>query len=481
MIFTSYTYLLFLIAAFLIHWSLPGRLRKPFLVFASYVFYCSWKWQYGFLLLGVSLFNWCYARWVVSRVQSMSSLVLGIMVNLGALIYFKYTYFILGNVSAIAHVLGLNWHSPTLNIILPLGISFFTFQGIAYLFDVAAGEEPLEHLLDFLLFKSLWPQLIAGPIVRLHEIREQILTPRLLDYSNVAEGSQRILFGFFKKVALADNLAAPVEMVFSSLSVPNAMDAAAAMLGFGMQIYFDFSAYSDIAIGTALLFGYRLPENFNWPYTARSPRDFWNRWHMTLSRWIRDYLFTPMSFASRKRPALMPLWLLVAMALCGLWHGAAWTFVLWGVWHGLLLVGDAFLAKKFPAPAGQPTETFTLKSFPGMIITFVLVNLGWLLFRAQSVKQALVFVRSMITVHGGVRPGILRENAVLMIGVMFAGLIFAQLIHRPAERLMSLMRQHPSRAVNWTMYLVKPAIYAAMIACIIIVDQEAQAFVYFQF
>jgi alginate O-acetyltransferase complex protein AlgI len=475
MIFTSYTYLLFLAVVFVLHWLLPTAARKPFLVAASYFFYCSWKWQYGFLLLGVSLFNFAYARWVLARAGSMPALVLGIAVNLSALIYFKYMNFFLANAAAAARLFGVHWQAPILNIILPLGISFFTFQGVAYLFDVASGEEPLEHLLDFMLFKALWPQLIAGPIVRLHEMRDQILSPRTLDYSDVAEGCQRILFGFFKKVAIADNLAPSVEMVFFSGSPANAVDAISATLGFGMQIYFDFSAYTDIAVGTARLFGFRLPENFNWPYLSSSPREFWNRWHMTLSFWIRDYLFTPMMFASRRRPALAPLWLLIAMALCGLWHGAAWTFVAWGVWHGVLLALNATVLKNVFPPMDEAlkAKVSMVRNLAGMVVTFVLVNVGWVLFRARSFAQALSLMHAIAIFRGRFRPSILRENDVLLVGVVFIGLMTAQLIHSLQwPRLM---------LPTWSVPVLRPALYVLLILTIIIADRESQAFVYFQF
>ena len=298
-------------------------------------------------MLAVSLFNWAYGRFVLPKASSAKPLALGVLVNLAPLLYFKYTNFAIANAAAALDLLGFNVSAPVLAIVLPLGISFFTFQGIAYLIDVASGEEPFVRLEDFLLFKAFWPQLIAGPIIRPAEIREQIETPRPLDYDLFAEGATRILYGFFKKVVIADMLAPTVELVFAPSAAPAFVDVVTGILGFGLQIYFDFSAYSDIAIGTARLFGFVFPENFNWPYTARSPQDFWRRWHMTLSRWIQDYVFTPLNFATRGNPRLGGLWLVVAMAICGLWHGAQWTFVLWGVWHGVLLLSNQTFLKRF--------------------------------------------------------------------------------------------------------------------------------------
>ncbi|RPI85958.1 MAG: MBOAT family protein [Planctomycetaceae bacterium] len=477
MIFTSYTYLAFLALTFLVHWSIPVTWRKPLLIAASYAFYCSWRWEFGFLLLGVSLFNWWYARAIVHKYQTLPALLGGVAGNLVPLIYFKYTGFLVENASAIANLAGANWHPAPWEILLPIGVSFFTFQGIAYQVDVATGDEPAANLADFLLFKAFWPQLIAGPIIRLHEIRDQLESPRALDYEDVAAGCQRILSGFFKKVVLADNIAPIVDLVFLNRGTPNAIDCAVGILGFGLQIYFDFSAYSDIAIGSARLFGYKFPENFNWPYVSASPAEFWNRWHMTLSRWIRDYTFTPLTFMTRDRPALGHLWLLLAMAICGLWHGARWTFVVWGLWHGLLLVANRTVLKDlFPRPGVDGEPTFRWKHLPAIALTFALINLGWLFFRAQSLEQCAAMIESLITLRGGLRPSVIRENSILLVAAVLAGMVLAQIGRdqwvRFAER--SLWGIQP-----WS--IARPVVYALAILLVIVCDRESQTFVYFQF
>lgn len=476
MIFTSYTYLLFLVVVFTLHWLIPESWRKVFLILASYVFYCTWQWQFGFLLLALSLFNWAWARWVMTRAQSHWALTGGVAVNLLVLLYFKYTNFLIVNVAAAIQLVGSGWHPSVSDIILPLGLSFFTFQGIAYIFDVGTGEEPMENLVDFLLFKAMWPQLIAGPIIRLSEIREQIEGRRSIMYEDLAFGSQRILHGFFKKVVLADNVAPYVEMVFASASRPNALDSMVGMLGFGIQIYFDFSAYSDIAIGSARLFGFRFPENFDWPYASFSPREFWNRWHMTLSRWIRDYLYTPLSFASRRKPRMAPVWLLITMALCGLWHGAQWTFVVWGVWHGTLLLLNSTILKRVFVREDDPFAAHRLHRFVAWILTFVLVQAGWIFFRARSLAQSLDMFRSIITIRGGLHPALVNENAALFIAVLTIVLLAAQIVYgfvraRPPLQA-TLLRAAP---------VVRPVIYALMVAAIVIFDRESKSFVYFQF
>jgi alginate O-acetyltransferase complex protein AlgI len=484
-VFTSYTYLAFLALAFFLYWTAPPAWRKVLIIFLSYLFYCTWRWQYGFLLLGVTLFNWWYGRFVLGR-REPGPLWLGIVVNVGALAYFKYLTFILENAGAAAHVLGLHWQVPHLNILLPLGISFFTFQGIAYLVDVASGEEPLHDLRDFMLFKSFWPQLIAGPIVRLDEMREQIATPRTLRYENLAEGAQRILLGFAKKT-LADNIGSCIDPVFLPTALPNLPDALSGAVGFGMQIYFDFSGYSDIAIGSALLLGYRFPENFNWPYVARSPREFWSRWHMSLSRWIRDYIFMPLSFATRDKPALGPIWLLFAMALCGLWHGASWTMVAWGLWHGVLLVmNQGPLRKLFPH---SEEEAAPAKAIPwwkmafGVGITWVCVHIGWVLFRAPSFHHAMIILKSIVVMRGGIRPAILRENAVLFVVLTFCTLTALQLLRHQVTALLRMKPALGDAGMVWAHRLsfLRPVVYTMLIVGVVIFDRESQTFVYFQF
>jgi alginate O-acetyltransferase complex protein AlgI len=469
-IFTSYTYVLFLAAAFLIHWTLPHRARKPFLIAASYVFYGSWDWRFAFLLLGLSIFNWAYARYVLAR-PAPGRLWPGILVNLAPLLVFKYTGFFYSNIAAVGRAFGGEWSAELpFAILLPLGISFFTFQGIAYLIDVATGEEPFGFV-DFLLYKALWPQLIAGPIVRPGEIREDIQRVRTLDYDDCASGMQRILFGFVKKVILADSIAPVVDSVFTS-HAPNALDIGVAIFGFGLQIYFDFSAYSDIAIGSARLFGFHFPENFEWPYAARSPQEFWNRWHMTLSRWIRDYVFTPLAFATRHHPKWTHVWLLVAMAAVGLWHGAQWTFVVWGIWHGLLLVANQTVLKRFFERARESRAI----GFLAAILTFSLVTVGWILFRAESLGQVADYIQALATMRGGIRPSTVRVNGVLLILLYFAGLVLMQITRGKATDLLA----RPGRTQS-VLRALRPLGYVFLIVAVIVLDQEAKQFIYFQF
>jgi alginate O-acetyltransferase complex protein AlgI len=477
MIFTSYTYVAFLAVAFVLCWSLPTRWRNGLLTLLSYVFYASWKWPFVFLLLGVSLFTFYFARLMARRRDPGTLLMIGISIELLPLLYYKYLGFLLSNFSGALDLFEASWRPSIPSVFIPLGISFFTFQGIAYLVDVASGEPAFPRLSQFLLFKAFWPQLIAGPIIRPGEIRDQIVSDRKIAYRDVAEGLTRILQGFFKKVVLADSLAPIVDSVFLPGAAPAFTDAATGILGFGLQIYFDFSAYSDIAIGAARLFGFTFPENFDFPYAARSPQEFWNRWHMTLTRWIRDYVYTPLSFATRSRPQLTLLWLMLAMAICGLWHGAQWTFVIWGIWHGtLLLLNHTWLKPLFSAHMDRPGAWGVLHLL-GVAVTFGLVMLGWVFFRANDLRQAGDMLSAILTVRGGWRPSVLRENAVLIVAVSLAGLLGLQFVQRPLQRVLAAMREGDGYAFA----VVRGAFYAILIVLVIILDKEAKAFVYFQF
>jgi alginate O-acetyltransferase complex protein AlgI len=246
-------------------------------------------------------------------------------------------------------------------------------------------------------------------------------------------------------------------------------------LGFSLQIYFDFSAYSDIAIGSARLFGFKFPENFQWPYLARSPQEFWERWHMTLSRWIRDYVFTPMAFAQRGRPRMQRLALVSAMAICGLWHGARWTFVLWGVWHGLLLVANQTVMKTFFSRSAEGTGVRFLRTWLTTGLTVSLVAVGWILFRAQDLKQAATMASALATGRGGIRPMLVRENGVLIVLIIFMAVLGAHVVKAAVPKQLELMRRS-----TWARFLT-PAVHALSILAIVIFDKEAKAFVYFQF
>lgn len=319
---------------------------------------------------------------------------LGVVLNLSVLGWYKYAGFFTSSVDAVAGALGLGSPLPVLEVALPLGISFFVFQGISYLVDVHRGTiAPTRSFVVFGAYKSLFPQLIAGPIVRYRDVADA-LDHRSVTDSMVFQGIVRFVIGFTKKVLLADTFAVTADAIFGL--PPGELGTATAWLGavaYTLQIYFDFSAYSDMAIGMALMMGFRFPENFDYPYTSRSIREFWRRWHMTLSRWFRDYVYIPLG-GSRRGAARTYVNSLVVFALTGLWHGAAWTFVVWGLWHGLFIVLERALR----------LDDRRIPSVLRWTGTMGVVLVGWVLFRAESFGTALHMLALMAGIGSGDAP-----------------------------------------------------------------------------
>ena len=349
MLFPTLDFGLFFLVAFALSWTAypHPQGRKAILVAASYFFYGYWDWRFCFLLVASSLINYAAGRLLAASPQQRKTLVAAVAVGLNLIIlgYFKYYGFFVESLNDLAFSLGLERELPFLEIILPVGISFFTFQGISYVVDVYRGHvAPSRSLLDILLYISFFPQLVAGPIVRASQFLPQIEGAR-----GVGPDTRRILAGFgmllilmglFKKVVIANYLATEmVDDVFFDPFFYSAPDLLLGIYGYTIQIYCDFSAYSDIAIGVAALLGYRFQRNFDQPYRAQSVREFWRRWHISLSTWLRDYLYIPLG-GSHRGANRTRLNLLITMLLGGLWHGAAWKYVLWGSMHGLALVAE---------------------------------------------------------------------------------------------------------------------------------------------
>ena len=396
MLFNSYVFLLVFLPATWVTFRLVARLRWPAatmltLVVASLVFYGHWNPKFILLLLGSVAFNYFWSTLLDrSHAHSKFLLTLGIGVNLALLGYFKYTNFLLENLYRTGLLPQMKW-----DIILPLGISFFTFVQIAYLVDIYTGVARRGGLLQYTTFVTFFPQLIAGPIVRYREIVPCYAGLRLcaMSYRNVAAGLGFIALGLFKKTVLADNLSPWVDDAFGTTDKLSFIEAWGASLAYTFQIYFDFSAYSDVAIGVARLFNIDLPINFNSPYKATSMSDFWRRWHITLSRFIRDYLYIPLG-GNRKGAARQYVNLLATMLLAGLWHGAGWTFVLWGGLHGIYLAVNHMIRRISRRLA------FHVPAWAGWAATFTCVNVAWVFFRAESVGRAIDILKGMAGLNG---------------------------------------------------------------------------------
>jgi D-alanyl-lipoteichoic acid acyltransferase DltB (MBOAT superfamily) len=384
MLFNSTVFLQFFAAFLLLYFLCRKSLtaRNLLIVGGSWLFYGWWDWRF----LGLLIFSGCFdfgvglllGRETHARKRKFV-LQLSVATNLCLLGFFKYYDFFAGSMGDLLTRLNVPFHASTLGIILPVGISFYTFQSLAYVIDVYRGEmQPTRNLLHYLAYVSFFPQLIAGPIQRGHDLLPQLQRTLTITREMLRQGTWLILWGMFKKVVMADNLASMVEMVFENPAAPGPA-VVAGTLAFAFQIYGDFSGYSDMARGFARILGFDLRQNFNLPYFAADLREFWQRWHITLSTWLRDYLYISLG-GNRRGPWRTYANLLMTMLLGGLWHGAAWNFILWGGWHGAGLVCTHLWQKR--QPVSRPIPVWL--SLPA---TFLFVLYGWILFRAGSLDR----------------------------------------------------------------------------------------------
>jgi alginate O-acetyltransferase complex protein AlgI len=398
MLFNSYVFLFAFLPAVLSGWWGLSRwrpLRLAFLTGASWFFYAWWDWRYLPVLIGATSVDFLAGRWIAasaSEPRRRLLLATSLATNVGILAYFKYAGFFFGSLNGIGRALGMGAGLPSLHILLPIGISFYTFNSMSYTIDIFRRRvEPTRNVLEYTTFVGLFPHLIAGPIVRFTDLADQLkrLTPRLTS-ETASRGVFFLSCGLVKKLLIADQLNPYVARLYSNHAHLGLISGWAAAVGYSLQLYFDFSGYSDMAVGLAWLLGFQFPQNFNSPFKAVNVSDFWRRWHMSLSSWFRDYLFIPLGGSQRsaKRTVLN---LVVTMFLAGLWHGAAWTFVVWGLVHGLFLGSHAVLRR-----AGWTPSSTTVNR----AITFLLVCAAFVIFRSPSLGVAGDVFSSMVGLHG---------------------------------------------------------------------------------
>ncbi len=410
MLFNSYAFIFFFLPTVLVFFSFFKKKNSNalvWLIISSLFFYGWWKWSYVFLIVGSILFNYTFgvllARTVGQKRYSKPILTIGVALNLAVLAYFKYSYFILGHSDGTFAV-----YSST--VVPPLAVSFFTFQQICYLVETAKGEVYEKSFLNYLLFVTFFPQLIAGPIVHHKEMIPQFHEKKLFsgNGNHQSLGITLFILGLFKKVILADGIALYANSAFGAVQQGATLSFAEAWSGaisFSFQLYFDFSGYSDMAIGLALMFGIILPLNFDSPYKAVNIIDFWHRWHMTLSRFMRDYVYFPLG-GNRKGVARQGINLMGTMLLGGLWHGAGWTFVLWGGIHGLLLIINN-LWLKFRVLIGLDfNRSPWWVSWLARLVTFLILTMTWVIFRAENMTSAISMLKSMIGLNSLIHEGI---------------------------------------------------------------------------
>lgn len=399
MLFNSFTFLVFFVAVQAMFWLLPGwSQRKLLLLAASYIFYAAWNPPYAALLLLSTLTDWWLARWIgrtacPSRRRML--LTLSLVANLGLLGYFKYGKFLLENFSLWCTTFGIEYHPVDPGILLPIGISFYTFASLSYTIDVYRRDIHADwKFSDYALFVSFFPHLVAGPIVRARVLLPQIESPRLPTANQIGWGLTLVCMGLFAKVVMADAVFAPVvDAAYSKPEHIGFFNAWIAVLGFSGQIYYDFSGYSLCAIGLAMSFGFWFPTNFHYPYAASNFSDFWRRWHISLSSWLRDYLYIPLG-GNRHGRLRTYCALMLTMLIGGLWHGASWMFVLWGGLHGAYLAIERML---------RDTSLPRLLSDHGLsLLVFLIVSLTWIPFRSTSPGQATAILNSLASISDAV-------------------------------------------------------------------------------
>jgi alginate O-acetyltransferase complex protein AlgI len=481
-IFNSLTYFVLLFVVVFLYWILPYRARLLLIFSSSLIFYGFWKVEFvPIMLLSVVVDYLVSIRMPESNQKVKKRLLLtSLAVNLGLLFYFKYLIFFSETAIGLANIFGVEIDPLVMKIILPLGISFYTFQTISYTVDVYRGVIKPEK--DFVLYGcyvTFFPQLVAGPVLRAVEVIPQFANRVQFSWLNISVGLRRIIYGLFLKVVLADNIAPLVDTGFSMpVDTMSALDVWTLAFLFGFQIYFDFSAYSHIALGSARLMGICFPENFNFPYIATSPKDFWGRWHISLSSWIRDYLYLPLAgikvhdrsvgglanatLNKKKSRSLFVTW-----AIMGLWHGANWTFVLWGIYHAVVIAIYRLIA---PSTRGFNKK---LKMFGGMILTLPLMMLAWIPFRAESLGTTIGMWAKVLDPFSYGMLG-MRENAYLAAAFILIALFLTYLVKEKV--LPAVMIKSKSLVV-----FGEVVAFSIMVPLVIVFLRPINQFIYFQF
>ena len=467
--FDSFTFILFFAAALAVYNLLPAwNARKWFLLGASYVFYAAWNPLFLPLLLGSTTLDW----WIAQRIDAAQDprarkgwATLTLLVNLGVLGVFKYNRFLIDNLAALLAGIGVHYVPPAFDIVLPIGISFYTFHSLSYCLDIYRRKfAPTRSWRDYALYVGFFPQLVAGPITRFPLMRPQIETPRATTRDGLGLGCALLVLGLFEKIVLADSVFAPVaDEFFGAASAAGAAAAWSGVAAFSGQIFCDFAGYSTCAIGTALAFGFELPTNFRYPYAAVGFSDFWRRWHISLSTWLRDYLYV--SLGGNRRGELRTYAnLMLTMLIGGLWHGAAWTFVIWGGTHGLFLAVERWVRTHVLPAQWKPGGVLR---FAYGLFTLLLVMLAWVWFRAPDFATGLGVFHSLLTFSAATVSGA-QKLALLA----FAGVVGAHWIMRERD-----LRELASRAPAPVLGLV----LGCLLALIVLSPGDNHAFIYFQF
>lgn len=465
MSFNSWDFVLFFLVVFSVSAFLPrySTAHKWWLLLASWFFYASWSWHYLGLILFTTTLDWSLGPRFSRSAKPARLIAISVVANLGILALFKYGNFAVETANYGLQAFDAAFQFSALDLLLPVGISFYTFQSLSYTIDVYRGElAPRKSFLDYALFVSFFPQLVAGPIVRASEFFRELDTPRKADHQEAAYALTLIGLGFVKKVVFADGLAQAIDPTWNNLQAAQGWEVLLATYGFAFQIYFDFSGYTDIAIGIALLFGFRFPTNFNYPYLATSLQDFWRRWHMTLSRWLRDYLYISLG-GNRIGELSTYINLSVTMLLGGLWHGASWNFIIWGGIHGLWLVFERkFLLK-------NRFWNSKANGFIRWFVTMHVVCFAWIFFRTPDFASARLALTRLFSVDG------------LQLEFIWSTGLSVALIGFLAAHLLGGKFNLKKRVGYGPLWLHVTATSLALLALIWFAPNRTTPFIYFQF
>jgi alginate O-acetyltransferase complex protein AlgI len=471
MLFNTVGFFVFLAVVLILYYLIPlsWKQKKLMLLLASYVFYGLWNPPLILLLWISTMVDWTAGNMLAKgdgKINRRWWLILSVLVNLGFLAFFKYGNFLLENFQFLVGLVGVNYQPPKWDILLPMGISFYTFQTMSYTIDLYYQRiQPAKTFLDFALYVTFFPQLVAGPIVRSNELVPQFYEPKKVTQSMFLLGLLLLTIGLFQKTVFADSLLSGVaDSVFSSKHLLHSLDAWIGVLAFSGQIFFDFAGYSLCAIGLALMLGFQLPDNFRYPYGSIGFSDLWRRWHISLSSWLRDYLYISLG-GNRFGISRTYVNLMLTMLLGGLWHGAAWTFVVWGFLHGFFLVIERLLKNVI-----QIKSTNWALSLLFALLTFTCVNFTWVFFRAKDFTTAMNLLGSMFFIHG--EKSILMTDHLVLVGGLMT-LVFLGHFGMRNHSLVGVIEKSP----QWLLLTA----WGIMLFGLMIVQTSGQQFIYFQF